>query len=75
MARDLREEMSDKPKRRCPTCKKELDAKINQALLPFCSKKCKMADLGKWFFEEYSIPSNNDIVTEEDILASNNDSK
>ena len=24
---------------------------------PFCSERCKMADLGKWFAEEHRIPT------------------
>ena len=45
---------------RCPICRKQLQVKSGDALhehpfFPFCSKKCKMIDLGRWFNEEYRI--------------------
>ena len=38
---------------RCPHCK----AKLPEAseFRPFCSERCKMADLGKWFGEEFVV--------------------
>jgi uncharacterized protein len=38
----------------CPVCGKpaEFDAK---PLGPFCSERCKLVDLGKWFGEDYRI--------------------
>ena len=45
-----------KPTRRikCPTCQKEgpwFEGKYG----PFCSHRCKLVDLGKWFGEELRI--------------------
>lgn len=37
----------------CPICGKE----TVKAYRPFCSKRCADVDLGKWFGEEYSVPS------------------
>jgi len=39
---------------RCPLCKKETAWKDNP-FRPFCSERCRMADLGKWASEEYRI--------------------
>jgi len=39
---------------KCPTCKKSgpwLDGPYG----PFCSKRCKLVDLGKWLGEEHVI--------------------
>lgn len=43
----------------CPTCKKRVQVAVREALptRPFCSERCKMIDLGKWFNEEYRISS------------------
>lgn len=39
---------------RCPTCKKT-GAWFKDQYGPFCSKRCKLVDLGKWFGEENKI--------------------
>ncbi|MGQ9504769.1 MAG: DNA gyrase inhibitor YacG [Thermogutta sp.] len=46
---------------RCPICGKPFDPKTSEAM-PFCSRRCRMIDLGRWLDEEYSIPipENND---------------
>jgi len=38
----------------CAICQREVeyDAPL-PALYPFCSPRCKMVDLGRWFREEY----------------------
>jgi endogenous inhibitor of DNA gyrase (YacG/DUF329 family) len=41
---------------KCPGCGKPISFKENP-YRPFCSKKCKMMDLGAWFKEEYQISS------------------
>ncbi len=61
-------------KLRCPTCDKAVKPREegNQAF-PFCSERCRMADLGRWLNEEYRIPAEesapdeaNPIVDEEE---------
>ena len=39
----------------CPICKAAVESRDLAAdkLFPFCSRKCKMIDLGKWFNGEY----------------------
>ena len=39
---------------RCPTCKKQ-GAWFESNYGPFCSERCKLVDLGKWFGEENRI--------------------
>jgi uncharacterized protein len=42
----------------CPTCKKTLEGTRNQfPTLPFCSPRCRAADLGNWLNESYRIGS------------------
>ena len=42
--------------RPCPNCGHDVDFSENQ-YRPFCSERCKMADLGSWLKEEYYISS------------------
>ncbi len=46
--------MTRTPRLKCPTCRKEGDW-FAGAFGPFCSKRCKLLDLGKWFSEEQKI--------------------
>ena len=41
----------------CPTCKKPVAAEESDrpATYPFCSRRCKLVDLGRWFDEQYRI--------------------
>jgi len=45
-------------KYRCAKCNTPLkdDAVENSEWFPFCTERCKMADLGAWFSGEYAIP-------------------
>ena len=42
----------------CAICKREIDESDPQAtaLLPFCSERCKLIDLGRWLSGKYQIP-------------------
>ena len=46
--------MSDSAQVRCPTCKRRGDW-FAAPLGPFCSRRCKLIDLGKWLSEEHAI--------------------
>ena len=37
----------------CPTCGERVDA--DSDALPFCSARCKLADLGRWFSGDFRI--------------------
>ncbi len=39
----------------CPRCKKTVDLSRANTSRPFCSKKCKLIDLGTWVNEEKVI--------------------
>ncbi len=41
----------------CPTCGKKVlyEAGETNQHFPFCSKRCKLTDLGKWFEEDHRI--------------------
>lgn len=41
---------------KCPECGTELEVPDNHPVRPFCSKRCKLLDLGRWFNEEHRIP-------------------
>ena len=42
--------------RRCPQCNAAIDREDNNPFRPFCSRRCKMIDLGNWLGERYVIP-------------------
>jgi len=41
---------------KCPTCKKEVLMTSAFPDRPFCSKRCKLIDLGGWASEGHKIP-------------------
>lgn len=40
----------------CPTCGAGVAWQPENRFRPFCSERCKMADLGAWANEEYRVP-------------------
>ncbi len=55
--------MTDKPKKpdkgetaeavRCPTCGKTMPPETET--MPFCSNRCRLVDLGRWFDEKHRL--------------------
>jgi uncharacterized protein len=41
--------------RHCPMCERLFDPEHSSAL-PFCSVRCRLADLNRWFKEGYGLP-------------------
>jgi uncharacterized protein len=41
-------------KHRCPICKTATDSEVHQEF-PFCSDRCRLADLGAWASEKYVV--------------------
>jgi len=37
----------------CPICRKKVE--LTDPLMPFCSERCKLIDLGNWASEKYVI--------------------
>lgn len=51
---------------KCPRCGKEVEYEDNE-FRPFCSERCKLIDFGSWADGDYSLPAENNEITEEDI--------
>ncbi|MCP4125533.1 MAG: DNA gyrase inhibitor YacG [Gammaproteobacteria bacterium] len=43
----------------CPTCNSPVKWESNSIWRPFCSKRCKLIDLGDWLDENHRIPDTN----------------
>ena len=48
----------------CPICRRNFDSDQTEAM-PFCSNRCRLIDLGKWFNEEYGLPVDPEAEEEE----------
>ena len=45
----------------CPTCKRTIvNVEPRPPTLPFCSERCRSADLGSWLNESYRIAGDSD---------------
>ena len=51
-------------KRKCPSCGRAVEVKPPDSFRPFCSERCRLADLGKWLDGGYRITAP---VSEEDL--------
>lgn len=40
----------------CPICQKPAAPRAENASFPFCSRRCRAVDLGRWLGEEYRVP-------------------
>ncbi len=40
----------------CPSCKGAAARDANK-FYPFCSERCQLVDLGRWFGEEFRVPA------------------
>ncbi|HMJ49040.1 MAG TPA: DNA gyrase inhibitor YacG [Burkholderiales bacterium] len=47
---------SQAAKVQCPQCGKSVPWDESNRYRPFCSKRCKLIDLGEWAAESYRIP-------------------
>ena len=47
-------EQRARPMVKCPTCQQRGDW-FAARFGPFCSERCKLVDLGKWFSQEHAI--------------------
>ena len=41
---------------RCPVCSQPVQLEDNP-LVPFCSERCRLIDLGHWLDESYGLPA------------------
>jgi endogenous inhibitor of DNA gyrase (YacG/DUF329 family) len=51
-------------RRTCPTCGRAVEVKPPDSHRPFCSERCRLADLGKWLDGGFRITAP---VSEEDL--------
>lgn len=63
---------SDLPPVRCPVCGKpsaprDEGGRGEKSPFPFCSERCKLIDLGRWFDGAYQIPAEADDLDESKI--------
>ena len=42
---------------KCPTCQKSVEWSASSTYRPFCSKRCRLIDLGEWASEKHAIPA------------------
>lgn len=40
----------------CPICQKPVALRAENPSYPFCSRRCRAVDLGRWLGEEYRVP-------------------
>ncbi|MBT8131453.1 MAG: DNA gyrase inhibitor YacG [Gammaproteobacteria bacterium] len=45
---------------KCPSCRKPVTWSEAALWRPFCSKRCRLIDLGAWFNEEHRIADDTD---------------
>ncbi|OFL26969.1 DNA gyrase inhibitor YacG [Neisseria sp. HMSC075C12] len=45
---------------KCPPCHKKVVWNTDSPYRPFCSKRCKLIDLGEWAQEKYTVSSEDD---------------
>jgi endogenous inhibitor of DNA gyrase (YacG/DUF329 family) len=41
---------------KCPICDREFIEDAPVSVMPFCSKRCKIIDAGRWLGEKYGLP-------------------
>ena len=51
---------------KCPICKKPAPREDNPHR-PFCSERCKLLDFGQWVNEGYSVPSEEERPSVEEL--------
>jgi endogenous inhibitor of DNA gyrase (YacG/DUF329 family) len=51
----------------CPTCKKPVEWGEKSPFRPFCSKRCRLIDIGAWADGSYSIEDPNGGINPDDI--------
>ncbi len=64
--------MARQPK--CPICREPVEMRPDNEYFPFCSKRCKMQDLGNWLNEDYRVPVGHD-ATERSLRAHDPDDR
>ncbi len=52
----------------CPICKQRMQGQSIKEWpeFPFCSRRCKTIDLGRWLGERYTLPREGEVESVED---------
>ena len=53
-------------KRPCPNCAKPADLTPENPHRPFCSDRCRLIDLSRWFDESYAVPAEPAVIPDAD---------
>ena len=40
----------------CPSCRRQITYSVANPWRPFCSERCRLADLGDWAAERFRLP-------------------
>jgi endogenous inhibitor of DNA gyrase (YacG/DUF329 family) len=56
----------------CPICNHPAAPRSENGCFPFCSARCKQIDLGKWLSGDYRIPTDEQHVEDDEMLAAGN---
>ncbi|KMN35875.1 MULTISPECIES: DNA gyrase inhibitor YacG [Chromobacterium] len=48
----------------CPTCRAPVRWEPQSQFRPFCSKRCRLIDLGEWATESYRVPAQEESPSE-----------
>ncbi|HEX4999602.1 MAG TPA: DNA gyrase inhibitor YacG [Terriglobia bacterium] len=61
---------------KCPSCQREIEASVpdagnaaGNAFRPFCSRRCKLIDLGRWIKGEYRVEGREPVAEEDGVEA------
>ncbi len=54
----------------CPICKRDAAPNAADSPFPFCSPRCRMADLGSWLDGSYRIAGTRTVDDDEELLES-----
>lgn len=57
----------------CPKCRKH-QTPADAPTWPFCSERCKIADLGDWAAEKYKVPQTNQPTDSDSSFSSESES-
>jgi endogenous inhibitor of DNA gyrase (YacG/DUF329 family) len=55
------------PHSACPICQKPVAPRAENPAYPFCSRRCRAVDLGRWLGEEYRLPERQSDEREDEL--------
>lgn len=58
------------PASKCSICQKPVPPRSENASFPFCSRRCRAVDLGRWLGEEYRVPDRQADEQEDELPSS-----